>query len=65
MRWRFAAKAPAGKYDEYTRLHLADSLVKVNRALSAGIMLNSGQSGGPSLLQMLLGGEGAKPPSGQ
>ena len=60
-----AAKAPAGKYDEYTRLHLADSLVKVNRALSAGIMLNSGQSGGPSLLQMLLGGEGAKPPSGQ
>jgi hypothetical protein len=52
------AQKSDGSYDDYTRIHLADSLTKVNRALNAGIMLNSGSSGGPTnLLQMLLGGD--------
>ncbi|MBC8102053.1 MAG: zinc-dependent metalloprotease [Cytophagales bacterium] len=60
-----ARPVPSGAYDAYTRIHLQETLAKVTRALNANYTLGGGQSSGPSLLQMLLGGgEGQKPVSG-
>ena len=55
-----AAKNPA--YDDYTRIHLAESTMRIGRALDAKQVISTGgASAGPSLLQMLLGGEGTSP----
>lgn len=56
-----AAKAAGAAQDEYTRIHLDESLLKVSRALDAKLMLGGGESSSPmSLLQLLLGQEAAK-----
>lgn len=58
-----ASSAGAG-WDDYTRVHVDDSLTKVTRALDAKIMLGGSQpAAGPSLLQMLLSGDGKAAPS--
>lgn len=60
LRTRLAAAQqahPAVAYDTYTRIHLEETLAKVNRALAASITFGGGSSSGPSLLQMLLGGD--------
>ncbi|GEM_PF-27226 len=46
------------KADQYTRVHLSDSLDTVNRTLNAQVTLGSPSSAGtPNVLQMLLGGK--------
>ena len=59
LRPRLAAAQKGGGYDDYTRIHVADSLAKIDRVLNANIQFNasSGGGGAPSLLQLLLGGE--------
>jgi hypothetical protein len=58
LRTRLAAAKTAGGVDEYTRIHVNDSIAKIDRALN--MQMTVGGSSGPSmgnLLQMLLGGE--------
>ena len=55
------ASAKDGTYDEYTRVHLDESLMQINRALDAKVTIGSGPAAGGSLLQMLMGGSEAKP----
>jgi hypothetical protein len=51
----------ANQYDESTRVHLDESLMRVNRALNATQTITSGGGGGGiSLLQLLGGVEGAE-----
>ena len=50
------AKAQSG-LDAYTRIHLTDTLAKIDRALDARLTISSAPSGGGNLLQMLLGGK--------
>jgi hypothetical protein len=53
-----AVQAAQVQGDEYTRLHLRDSLDKINRALDAKLTLGAPPaSNSSSLLQMLLGGK--------
>ncbi len=42
--------------DDYTRIHVAESLMRVNRALNASLTISGPSASGPSLLQQLLGG---------
>jgi hypothetical protein len=57
LRPRLVAAQNAGGYDAYTRIHLADSLTKIDRTLRADVTIGGGGSaGGPNLLQMLMGG---------
>ena len=51
------SNAKSGTYDDYTRVHLDESLMQVNRALDARVTIGSGSSGGGNLLQMLMGSE--------
>jgi hypothetical protein len=60
-----AKPAPGTTYDPYTRIHLQETLDKVTRALNASYTLGGGQSSGPSLLQMLLGGSDSQKQSGR
>ena len=44
--------------DTYTKLHIADTLIKIDRALNAQLTLGgSGGGAQPNLLQMLMGGK--------
>ncbi len=54
-----AANAGGASYDEYTRLHLQDSLVKIKRVLDARMTLGQSGGGGGGLLQLLMGGREA------
>lgn len=57
------ARAKSGKYDDYTRIHLDESLMRINRALNAQQTIGGGGGGGMSLMQLLLGGnEGGEAP---
>ncbi len=53
--------AKSATYDDYTRVHLDESLMQINRALDAKVMIGSQSSGGGNLLQMLMGGSESKP----
>jgi hypothetical protein len=53
--------AQSGTYDDYTRVHLDESLMQVNRALDASVTISSSAGGGSSLLSALLGGSEEKP----
>lgn len=56
IRARLASSQSSNGVDEYTRIHLSDSLTKVDRVLKAGYTLNGGGGdGGASLLQLLFG----------
>jgi hypothetical protein len=43
--------------DEYTRIHLDESLMRIHRALNATQTVGGGGGGGGSILQLLLGGQ--------
>ncbi|MDX1935108.1 MAG: zinc-dependent metalloprotease [Capsulimonadales bacterium] len=60
MKTRLLAARTAPTADEYTRLHLRDSLDKINRALEAKLTLGAATPSGSdsNLLRMLLGGKG-------
>jgi hypothetical protein len=49
-------RAKSGRYDDYTRIHLDESLMRINRALNAQQTIGGGGGGGMSLMQLLLGG---------
>ena len=54
-------RAKSGKYDDYTRIHLDESLMRINRALNAQQTIGSGGGGAPiSLLQLLGGADGGE-----
>jgi len=58
LKGRLAAAKAAPTLDDYTRLHYADSLDKVNRTLAAQTTLGGAAApAAPNLLQMLLGGK--------
>jgi len=44
-------------YDDYTRVHLEESLMRINRALEARVIISSPSAPQQSLLQLLLGGK--------
>jgi nicotinamide riboside kinase len=56
LRTRIQATRGA-KVDTYTRVHLDETLMRINRALNAMQTLGGQSSPGPSLLQLLLGNE--------
>ena len=57
LKRRITAARTAPSLDEYTRIHYADSLAKVDRALEARLTIGGQQQGLPAnLLQLLLGG---------
>src|SRR5579884_330425 len=56
------ASAKQAPHDEYTRVHLEEALMQVNRALEARQVIGGASSSqGMSLLQMLLGGAKQQP----
>jgi hypothetical protein len=55
-----AAKRPA--QDEYTRVHLDESLMRIDRALNAVQTVGGGGGGGGGTIRILLGGEGNPKP---
>jgi hypothetical protein len=57
LKRRITAARTAPSLDEYTRVHYADSLAKIDRALEARLTIGGQQQGLPAnLLQLLLGG---------
>ena len=50
------AASRARVHDEYTPIHLAESLMRIDRALEAKQMLQSAPTRTPSMLDRLLGG---------
>lgn len=46
-----------GRYDDYTRVHLDESLMRIQRALDARQIIGTPSAPAPNILQMLLGGE--------
>ncbi len=56
LKGRIAA-AQSGWYDEYTRVHLDESLMRINRALDAKQIVSTPGTTQTSLLQLLMGGE--------
>jgi hypothetical protein len=57
LRDEIASARRAARYDDYTRVHLEESLMRINRALDARQIIGTPSAPTPSLLQMLLGGE--------
>lgn len=58
VRTRLAAAQNYAGYDDYTRIHIADCLTRVDRVLKAGYTYTaSSGGGGMNLLQMLFGNE--------
>lgn len=55
------ASARRRSRDEYTRVHLAESLMRVERALDAKQVIGAPAAATPNILQMLLGGNEAAP----
>jgi hypothetical protein len=49
--------AQARPHDDYTRIHLDESLMRIQRALNAQQMIESGRSAAANPLSALLGGD--------
>lgn len=65
---RLKAKITAAKsrqHDDYTRVHLDESLMRINRALDARITIGSQAAPQQNLLQLLLGGSEAPEGAGK
>lgn len=56
LRTRISTARRSGGYDTYTRLHLDEALMRINRALDARQMIGAPAPPQPNLLQLLLGG---------
>jgi hypothetical protein len=56
LRSRIGSARRSGGYDTYTRLHLDEALMRINRALDARQMIGAPAPPQPNLLQLLLGG---------
>jgi hypothetical protein len=61
LKARIQAAQAGNKLDEYTSVHLAESLMRVNRALNATQTIGGGGGGGPSIIQLLVGADPARP----
>lgn len=56
LKTRLQSARTAAASDPYTRVHVEESLMRIQRALDARQMIGGSAPGAPSLLQMLLGG---------
>lgn len=59
LRDKITSARRTGRYDDYTRVHLDESLMRINRALDARQIIGTPSAPTPNILQMLLGGEEA------
>jgi len=57
LKGRLMAAQKAGFKDTYTRVHVAESLMRIDRALNARQMISAPAASTSSLLQQLLGGQ--------
>jgi hypothetical protein len=55
------AEARSSRHDDYTRVHLDESLMRINRALDARVMIGTRAAQAPNPLQLLLGGSSDTP----
>lgn len=64
LKTRIIAQRSANMGDDYTRVHLDESLTRINRTLDAKVLIGAPAPAGPAnLLQMLLGGDAQGSPS--
>jgi len=56
LKTQIASARQSGTYDDYTRVHLDESLMKIDRALDARVIVNTQPTRQPSALDILRGG---------